>query len=49
MNVLGLYPFALDTQQGWSFEEVCMSFILLRAFAGGYTDCKDMHGTNNIT
>jgi len=26
-----------------------MSFILLRAFVGGYIDCKDMHGTNNIT
>ena len=44
--MLDLYPFALETQQEWSFEEVCMSFILLGAFAGGYTDCKDMHGTN---
>jgi hypothetical protein len=47
--VLGLYPFALETQQGWSFEVVRMSFISLRAFAGGYTDFKDMNGTNNIT
>jgi len=28
MNVLGLYPFALETHQGWSFEEVFMSFIM---------------------
>jgi len=35
MNVLGLYPFELETQQGWSFEEARMSFILLHAFAGG--------------
>jgi hypothetical protein len=26
-----------------------MSFIVLRAFGGGYSDCKNMTGTNNIT
>jgi hypothetical protein len=44
--MLGLYPFALGNQQGWSSEEVRMRFILLRAFAGGYINCKDTHGTN---
>ena len=47
--MLGLYPFALGTQQEWSSEEVRMRFILLRVFAGGHIDRKDMHGANNIT
>jgi hypothetical protein len=45
---------SISTEDGTSvpkhvglFKALCMSCIILCAFVGGYTDCRNMHGMNN--
>jgi hypothetical protein len=53
-NVVGLYSFALQLPEDDTLVPkhvgvliIVMNCILLSAFVGGYTDCKNMHGMSN--